>query len=81
MKLAKICKETLDALCKSDDLYRLSDLPEKLIDHIKTCNQCASYRNSLLETIELYKNYDIKLDKNTQKKLLCNACNKLKEDL
>lgn len=80
MKLAKICKQTLDALCKSDDLYNLSDIPENLKNHISTCKQCASYRNSLIDTIDLYKNYDITLDRNTQKKLLCNACNKLRED-
>jgi hypothetical protein len=81
MKLAKICKDSLSALCNSEDIFTLSDMPKDLKDHIKTCKQCFSYRNTLISTIELYKNYDIILDKNTQKKLICNACNKLKEDL
>lgn len=79
MKLTKICKDTLNALCESEDLINLSDIPKNLKEHIKSCKQCSSYRNSLIKTIELYKRYDINLDKKIEKKLICNVCEKLKE--
>jgi len=80
MKISKLCKETLDALCKSDDVHDLSDIPEDLVAHIKTCKQCSSYRKSLTGTIDLYRKYDITLEKDIKKKLLCNTCSKLKSE-
>lgn len=80
MKISKLCKETLDALCKSEDVHDLSDVAEKFKAHIKECKQCSSYRKSLMGTIDLYRKYDITLEKDIKKKLLCNTCSKLKAE-
>ncbi len=77
----KICKEALNALCKSGDLQGMIDIPDQLKEHIKKCKQCSSYRNSLISTIALYRKYDIKLEKDVRKKLLCNTCEKLRTEI
>jgi uncharacterized protein YaaW (UPF0174 family) len=76
----KLCKDTLIALCKTDDIYTLSDIPVSLKKHIEVCRQCSSFYESLLRTIDLYRKYDIKLDKDVQKKLLCTTCEKLRNE-
>jgi hypothetical protein len=81
MRTDKICRDTLEALCKAEDVHRLSDIPVNLQNHLLECKQCDSYRKSLTETIDLYKKYDIKLDKDVRKKLLCNTCEKLKSEI
>ena len=81
MKLDKICKDTLEYLCKAEDIHNLSDIPENLRSHLSGCKQCGSYRESLKGTIDLYRKYDVKLDKEVRKKLLCNTCEKLKSEV
>jgi len=81
MKIDKICRETLESICRSEDISNLSDVPEHLKDHLSSCKQCGSYRQSLLDTIGLYRKYDIKLEQDIKKKLICKTCEKLKNDI
>ena len=64
------CKEVMEHIC--DNLGEELDSPKciQIKDHLDNCENCQSYFSSVEKTIQLYRKYEVTIDKNTHTRLI-----------
>lgn len=73
MKVDKLdisCKDVMKHVC--ENLGEDFDSPKckELIEHLKNCDDCKHYFHNVEDTIKMYKNYTVKMPKETHEKLM-----------